>query len=100
MQLGAESRKKTIVAISLMVLALIFVVVRFLPDSPGSGKVSHSGGDSRAGDAPEHCAQKWHRQESHDLERREFARSHSALRLAEGQRGYQVSGCGPEHLPG
>jgi hypothetical protein len=38
MQLGAESRKKTIVAISLMVLALIFVVVRFFPDSPAAAK--------------------------------------------------------------
>src|SRR5258708_590839 len=38
MELGAESRKKTIVAISLMVLALIFVAVRFLPDSPAAAK--------------------------------------------------------------
>lgn len=38
MQLGAESRTKTIAAISLMVLALIFVAVRFLPDSPAAAK--------------------------------------------------------------
>ncbi len=38
MELGADSRKKTIVAISLMVLALIFVVVRFFPDSPAAAK--------------------------------------------------------------
>ena len=38
MQLGAESRNKTIAAISLMVLALIFVAVRFLPDSPAAAK--------------------------------------------------------------
>jgi len=36
MQLGAESRNKTIAAISLMVLALILVAVRFLPDSPAA----------------------------------------------------------------
>lgn len=36
MQLGTESRNKTIVAISLMVLALIFVVTRFFPDSPAA----------------------------------------------------------------
>jgi hypothetical protein len=38
MQLGTENRTKTIVAISLMVVALIFVAVRFLPDSPASAK--------------------------------------------------------------
>jgi hypothetical protein len=38
MQLGADSRNKTIAAISLMVLALIFVAVRFLPDSPAAAK--------------------------------------------------------------
>lgn len=38
MQLGAESRNKTIAAISLMVLALIIVAVRFLPDSPAAAK--------------------------------------------------------------
>jgi hypothetical protein len=38
MELGAESRKKTIIAISLMVLSLIFVAVRFLPDSPAAAK--------------------------------------------------------------
>ncbi len=36
MQLGTESRNKTIVAISLMVLALIFVGTRFFPDSPAA----------------------------------------------------------------
>src|SRR6266851_3583271 len=34
MQLGAESRNKTIAAISLMVVALILIAVHFLPDSP------------------------------------------------------------------
>jgi hypothetical protein len=38
MQLGAENRNKTIAAIVLMVLAVIFTVVRFLPDSPASAK--------------------------------------------------------------
>ncbi len=38
MQLGAESRNKTIAAISLMVLALILVAVRFLPDSPAAAE--------------------------------------------------------------
>jgi hypothetical protein len=38
MQLGAESRNKTIAAISLMVLALIFISVRFFPDSPAAAK--------------------------------------------------------------
>ncbi len=36
MELGAESRNKTIAAISLMVLALILVALRFLPDSPAA----------------------------------------------------------------
>ena len=40
MQLGAESRNKTIAAISLMVLALIFISVRFFPDSPAAAKYS------------------------------------------------------------
>ena len=52
MQLGAESRNKTIAAISLMVLALIFVVVRFFPDSPAAAKSPSSGrGSSAAGRA-------------------------------------------------
>ena len=38
MQLGTESRNKTIAAIGLMVLAVVFVVVRFIPDSPASAK--------------------------------------------------------------
>jgi hypothetical protein len=38
MELGAESRNKTIAAISLMVVALIFVTLRFLPDSPAAAK--------------------------------------------------------------
>ena len=38
MQLGAESRNKTIAAIGLMVLALVFVVVRFFPSSPAAAK--------------------------------------------------------------
>ena len=38
MELGAESRNKTIAAISLMVLALILAAVRFLPDSPAAAK--------------------------------------------------------------
>ena len=42
MQLGAESRNKTIAAISLMVLALIFISVRFFPDSPAAAKYSAS----------------------------------------------------------
>src|SRR5712692_1673505 len=38
MQLGAESRNKTIAAISLMVVALILIAVHFLPDSPAAAK--------------------------------------------------------------
>ncbi|HMJ21470.1 MAG TPA: hypothetical protein VK513_06160 [Terriglobales bacterium] len=38
MRLGTESRNKTIAAIGLMVLALVFTVSRFFPDSPASAK--------------------------------------------------------------
>ena len=38
MQLGTENRNKTIAAISLMVLALVIVAVRFFPDSPAAAK--------------------------------------------------------------
>jgi hypothetical protein len=38
MQLGAESRNKTIAAISLMVVALVLAAVRFFPDSPAAAK--------------------------------------------------------------
>lgn len=38
MQLGTENRNKTIAAICLMVLALVFVVVRFSPSSPAAAK--------------------------------------------------------------
>src|SRR5882724_9009875 len=38
MQLGTESRKKTIAAIGLMVVALVFVALRFFPDSPAAAK--------------------------------------------------------------
>jgi hypothetical protein len=38
MQLGTENRSKTIVAITLMVLALVFAVMRFFPSSPASAK--------------------------------------------------------------
>jgi hypothetical protein len=38
MQLGTESRNKTIGAIALMVVAVVLVVVRFLPDSPAAAK--------------------------------------------------------------
>ena len=38
MQLGTENRNKTMVAIGLMVVALVFVVVRFIPDSPAAAK--------------------------------------------------------------
>jgi hypothetical protein len=38
MQLGTENRNKTIAAIVLMVLAVIFVVVRLIPDSPAAAK--------------------------------------------------------------
>jgi hypothetical protein len=38
MQLGTENRNKTIAAIVLMVLAIIFVAIRFIPDSPASAK--------------------------------------------------------------
>ena len=38
MQLGTENRNKTIAAIGLMVLALVFAVARFYPDSPASAK--------------------------------------------------------------
>ncbi|HEX3352053.1 MAG: hypothetical protein ACRD3H_05380 [Terriglobales bacterium] len=38
MQLGTENRNKTIAAVALTLLAVIFTVVRFLPDSPASAK--------------------------------------------------------------
>ena len=38
MQLGTESRNKTIAAVGLMVLALAMVVMRFFPSSPASAK--------------------------------------------------------------
>jgi hypothetical protein len=38
MQLGTENRNKTIAAIVLMVLAIVFVAIRFIPDSPASAK--------------------------------------------------------------
>ncbi len=38
MQLGTENRNKTIAAVGLTVLAVVFTVVRFLPDSPASAK--------------------------------------------------------------
>ena len=38
MQLGTENRNKTIAAIGLMVLAVVFAVARFYPDSPASAK--------------------------------------------------------------
>src|SRR5579862_6064388 len=38
MQLGTENRNKTIAAVALMVIAVIFVVVRLIPDSPAAAK--------------------------------------------------------------
>ena len=38
MQLGTEDRNKTIAAVGLVILALILVVVRFIPSSPASAK--------------------------------------------------------------
>jgi hypothetical protein len=38
MQLGTEDRKKTIAAVALAVLALVLVVMRFIPGSPASAK--------------------------------------------------------------
>ena len=38
MQLGTENRNKTIAAIALMVIALVFVVMRFIPGSPAAAK--------------------------------------------------------------
>jgi hypothetical protein len=38
MQLGTDNRNKTIAAIALMVLAVVFVVVRLIPDSPAAAK--------------------------------------------------------------
>jgi hypothetical protein len=39
MQLGTEDRNKTIAAVALGVLALVLVVMRFIPGSPASAKV-------------------------------------------------------------
>jgi len=50
-----------------MVLALIFVAVRFLPDSPAAAKYTPPAVTSRARDTPEHCAQKWHAKKSTTL---------------------------------
>jgi hypothetical protein len=38
MELGAESRNKTIAAVGLMVLALVFAAVRLFPSSPAAAK--------------------------------------------------------------
>jgi hypothetical protein len=38
MQLGTDNRNKTIVAIALMVVAVVFVVVRLIPGSPAAAK--------------------------------------------------------------
>jgi len=38
MRLGTENRTKTIAAIALMVVAVVFVVVRLIPDSPAAAK--------------------------------------------------------------
>jgi hypothetical protein len=38
MKLGTDNRNKTIAAIGLMVLAVVFVVVRLIPDSPAAAK--------------------------------------------------------------
>ncbi len=38
MQLGTENRNKTIAAIALMIVAVLFVVVRLIPDSPAAAK--------------------------------------------------------------
>src|SRR6266851_9240212 len=38
MRLGTENRNKTIAAIALMVVAVVFVVVRLIPDSPAAAK--------------------------------------------------------------
>jgi hypothetical protein len=38
MQLGTENRNKTIAAVVLMVVAVVFVVMRFIPDSPAAAK--------------------------------------------------------------
>jgi hypothetical protein len=38
MRLGTDNRNKTIAAIALMVIAVVFVVVRLIPDSPAAAK--------------------------------------------------------------
>jgi hypothetical protein len=38
MQLGTDNRNKTIAAIALMVIAVVFVVMRLIPDSPAAAK--------------------------------------------------------------
>jgi hypothetical protein len=38
MQLGTENRNKTLAAIGLMVVAVVFVVARLIPDSPAAAK--------------------------------------------------------------
>jgi hypothetical protein len=38
MRLGTENRNKTIAAIALMVIAVVFVVMRLIPDSPAAAK--------------------------------------------------------------
>jgi hypothetical protein len=38
MQLGTENRNKTIAAVAMMVLALVFAAVRFFPGSPAAAK--------------------------------------------------------------
>src|ERR1700732_4486058 len=49
MQLGTENRNKTIAAVGLMVLALVFVAVRFFPGSPAAGKAPAPAAPPQAG---------------------------------------------------
>ena len=99
MQLGTENRNKTIAAIALMVVAVVFVVVRLIPDSPAAAKsptpvVTPPPGTRRivtARTAPGKKA-------AHERGGA-FAGSDPSLRLAKGQRGHQVSGRGTKHFP-
>jgi hypothetical protein len=49
MQLGTENRNKTIAAVGLMVLALVFVAVRFFPGSPAAAKAPAPAAAPQAG---------------------------------------------------
>ena len=83
MEWGTENRNKTMAAIGLMVLALLFTVVRF-SQFARLRQVSVAVGNCTGGPAAAGDGQNG-RQESFGRSGGTLARPHSALRLAQGQ---------------